>query len=165
MMSWFPVADGRQAGKVWSVRIEVMDGRLVVPNVHSKTSDVCPSSRQVCPGGRIASPSGCQPCPSSHIAHLVSRPAAPVSPRPARWVYNDKGTALLWCGEWCPVFALSLRRDYSARLIASLGQTLAHVPHSVQASGSIEYFSPSEIAPEGHSSIHVPHAMQSLPIT
>lgn len=32
-------------------------------------------------------------------------------------------------------------------------------------SGSIEYFSPSEIAPEGHSSIHVPHAIQSSLIT
>ena len=55
--------------------------------------------------------------------------------------------------------------DYSARLIASEGQTEAQVPHSVQASASIEYFSPSEIAPEGHSSIHVPHAIQSSPIT
>ena len=55
--------------------------------------------------------------------------------------------------------------DYSPRLIASLGQTLAQVPHSVQASGLIEYFSPSEIAPTGHSSIHVPQAIQSSLIT
>ena len=54
---------------------------------------------------------------------------------------------------------------YSGRLIASFGQTEAHVPHSVQRSGLIEYFSPSEIAPAGHSSIHVPHAMQSSLIT
>lgn len=54
---------------------------------------------------------------------------------------------------------------YSGREIASEGQTLAHVPHSVHASGSIEYFSPSDIAPDGHSSMHVPHAMQSSPIT
>lgn len=54
---------------------------------------------------------------------------------------------------------------YSGRLIASFGQTLAHVPHSVQRSGLIEYLSPSEIAPDGHSSIHVPQAMQSSPIT
>lgn len=54
---------------------------------------------------------------------------------------------------------------YSPRLIASCGQTLAHVPHSVQRSGLIEYFSPSEIASTGHSPIHVPHAMQSSPIT
>lgn len=51
------------------------------------------------------------------------------------------------------------------RLIASEGHTSAHVPHSVQASGLIEYLSPSEIAPTGHSSIHVPHAIQSSPIT
>lgn len=54
---------------------------------------------------------------------------------------------------------------YAGRLIASEGQTSAHVPHSVQASGLIEYLSPSEIAPTGHSSIHVPHAIQSSPIT
>jgi hypothetical protein len=54
---------------------------------------------------------------------------------------------------------------YSGRLIASLGQTSAHVPHSVHISGSIEYFSPSEIAPDGHSSIHVPQAIQSSLIT
>ena len=46
-----------------------------------------------------------------------------------------------------------------------MGQTLAQVPHSVQASGLIEYFSPSEIAPTGHSSIHVPQAIQSSLIT
>ncbi len=51
------------------------------------------------------------------------------------------------------------------RLIASEGQTSAQVPHSVHVSGSIEYFSPSEIAPDGHSSIHVPQAIQSSPIT
>ncbi len=51
------------------------------------------------------------------------------------------------------------------RLIASEGQTSAQVPHSVQASGSIEYLSPSDIAPDGHSSIHVPQAIQSSPIT
>ena len=54
---------------------------------------------------------------------------------------------------------------YSGRLIASWGHTLAHVPHSVQRSGLIEYFSPSEIASTGHSPIHVPQAMQSSPIT
>ena len=55
--------------------------------------------------------------------------------------------------------------DYSGKEIASLGHTLAHVPHSVHISGLIEYFSPSEIAPTGHSSIHVPQAMQLSPIT
>ncbi len=60
---------------------------------------------------------------------------------------------------------MRMQSGYSGRLIASDGHTEAHVPHSVQASASIEYFSPSEIAPEGHSSIHVPHAMQSSPIT
>ena len=64
-----------------------------------------------------------------------------------------------------PIVSVVSNRDYSAKLIASLGHTLAHVPHSVQASGSIEYLSPSEIAPEGHSSIQVPHAMQSSLIT
>lgn len=49
--------------------------------------------------------------------------------------------------------------------IASLGQTSAHVPHSVHKSGSIEYFSPSEIAPIGHSSMQVPHAMHASEIT
>ena len=49
--------------------------------------------------------------------------------------------------------------------IASEGQTSAQVPHSVQASGLIEYLSPSEIAPTGHSSIQVPHAIQSSLIT
>ena len=36
--------------------------------------------------------------------------------------------------------------NYSA-LGASTGQTLAQVPQSMQSSGSIEYFSPSDIAP------------------
>lgn len=54
---------------------------------------------------------------------------------------------------------------YAGNDIASDGQTSAHVPHSVQASGLIEYLSPSEIAPAGHSSIQVPHAIQSSPIT
>jgi hypothetical protein len=35
------------------------------------------------------------------------------------------------------LYALFLS-PYSGRLIASLGQTSAHVPHSVQASGLIE---------------------------
>ena len=52
------------------------------------------------------------------------------------------------------------------RLIASLGQTPAQVPHSVHMSGLMEYLSsPAEIAPTGHSSMQVPHATQSLPIT
>ena len=55
--------------------------------------------------------------------------------------------------------------EYYPRLIASEGQTLAHVPHSVHRSASITYFSPSEIASTGHSPAHVPHAMQSSPIT
>lgn len=54
--------------------------------------------------------------------------------------------------------------DYP-RWIASEGQTSAHVPHSVHASGLIEYLSPSEIAPTGHSSIQVPQAIQSSLIT
>lgn len=54
---------------------------------------------------------------------------------------------------------------YSGRLIASLGQTDAQVPHSVHSSGLIEYLSPSEIALTGHSSIHVPHATHSSLIT
>ena len=55
--------------------------------------------------------------------------------------------------------------EYYPRLIASEGQTLAHVPHSVHRSASITYFSPSEIASTGHSPAHVPHAMQSSLIT
>ena len=54
---------------------------------------------------------------------------------------------------------------YSPKLIASDGHASAQVPHSVQASGSIEYLSPSEIAQTGHSSIQVPQAIQSSLIT
>ena len=77
--------------------------------------------------------------------------------RPGHRSHGPHGSPLLY-------FFL-IARDYSPRLIASEGQTSAHVPHSVHTSGLIEYFSPSEIAPEGHSSIHVPQAMQLSPIT
>ena len=63
-------------------------------------------------------------------------------------------------------FIFSSKSDfYSPGCIASEGQTSAHVPHSVHASGLIEYLSPSEIAPTGHSSMQVPQAMQSSLIT
>ena len=65
-----------------------------------------------------------------------------------------------------PLFFNQCRQaNYAGKLIASDGQTSAHVPHSVQTSGLIEYLSPSEIAPTGHSSIHVPQAIQSSLIT
>jgi len=57
-----------------------------------------------------------------------------------------------------------VNRENDYLWIASEGQTSAQVAHSVQRSGSITYFSPSEIAPDGHSSIHVPQAIQSSPI-
>jgi len=45
--------------------------------------------------------------------------------------------------------------------IASEGQASAHVPQSVQTSGSITKISPSEIASTGHSLMQDPQAMQS----
>jgi len=51
--------------------------------------------------------------------------------------------------------------NYSST-IASLGQTSAQLPHSVQTSLLItKYSSPSEIAPLGHSSIQIPHDKQA----
>ena len=44
-------------------------------------------------------------------------------------------------------------------VIASLGQTSTHVPHSVHASASTTATSSSSMAPTGHSSTHVPHAV------
>jgi hypothetical protein len=64
-----------------------------------------------------------------------------------------------------PSYFLIRKLNYLPKLIASEGQASAHEPHSVQTSGLIEYFSPSEIAPTGHSSIHVPQAIQSSLIT
>jgi hypothetical protein len=54
---------------------------------------------------------------------------------------------------------------YSPGAIASLGQTSAHEPHSMQVSGSMWYLSPSEIASTGHTEIHVPQATQLSEIT
>ena len=55
--------------------------------------------------------------------------------------------------------------DYSST-IASVGQTLAHVPHSTQVSASITYLpSPPEIASTGHSPAHVPQLTHSSVIT
>ena len=49
--------------------------------------------------------------------------------------------------------------------IASLGQASAQEPQLMQVSGSIEYLSPSLIAPVGHTDWQVPHATQLSSIT
>lgn len=55
--------------------------------------------------------------------------------------------------------------DYSPKWIASLGQTPAQEPHSIQVSGSMLYLSPSEIASTGHTGAQVPQATQLSLIT
>ena len=51
-------------------------------------------------------------------------------------------------------------------LIASLGQSAAQAPHSMQADGSISYLpSPSEIAPTGQVSLQAPQETHASPIT
>ncbi len=42
---------------------------------------------------------------------------------------------------------------------ASTGQTLAQAPQSIQASASITYISPGDIASTGHSGSQAPHAI------
>lgn len=49
---------------------------------------------------------------------------------------------------------------YSSGEIAPIGQASAHAPQLMHTFGSIEYTSPSLIAPEGHSPWQVPHATQ-----
>jgi len=45
-------------------------------------------------------------------------------------------------------------------MIASLGQTPAQVPQSMQVLGRIKWISPAEIASTGHSPMQVPQATQ-----
>ena len=59
---------------------------------------------------------------------------------------------------------MGLFYKYYSGFGASTGHTFAHAPQSIQASASITYMSPAEIALVGHSGSQAPHAMHESSI-